>query len=161
MQEVEDMAEEVSVSVRTDVGCLRESNEDAGRFVKPSDPVVLENKGRLTVVADGMGGHSGGEVASALAVETIGRAYYNSTETPPESLKQAFEEANRRIYEAAIADQRLSGMGTTCTALVLYQDLAIAAHVGDSRLYLLREGELYLLTEDHSAVMEMVKLGII
>jgi protein phosphatase len=161
MQKVSDLSEEIFVSVKTDVGCVRDSNEDAGCFLMPSDPSILAAKGRLTVVADGMGGHSGGEVASALAIETISRAYYAASEAPAESLRSAFEEANRRIYEESIADQRLSGMGTTCTALVLYRNSAIAAHVGDSRLYLLREGELYLLTEDHSAVMEMVKLGII
>lgn len=161
MQRVEDLAEEISVSVHTDVGCVRDSNEDAGWFLMPTDPIVIQSKGSLIVVADGMGGHSGGEVASSLAVETISRAYYSASDLPAESLRSAFEEANRRIYEESIADERLSGMGTTCTALVLHQNSAIAAHVGDSRLYLLREGDLYLLTEDHSAVMEMVKLGII
>jgi len=161
IEQMQDLPAEISVSVQTDVGCVRNSNEDAGCFLMPSDPIILATKGRLFLVADGMGGHSGGEVASALAVETISRAYYGDSEAPAESLRSAFEEANRCIYDESIADERLSGMGTTCTALVLHRNSAIAAHVGDSRLYLLREGELYLLTEDHSAVMEMVKLGII
>jgi len=152
---------EAVAAIQTDPGSIREHNEDCGRFLRPSDSAVLTEKGSLALIADGMGGHSAGEVASNMAAEIISRAYYAARGDPTLSLRSAFEEANRRIYEESIADERLSGMGTTCTALVLHQNSAIAAHVGDSRLYLLREGELYLLTEDHSAVMEMVKLGII
>ena len=151
----------ILTSLRTDSGCVRDSNEDAGCSFVPSDPIILEKKGRLTVVADGMGGHSGGEIASNLAVDTIGQVYYGAGETPAESLKAAFAAANQQIYETSIADKTLAGMGTTCTALALIDGLAIAAHVGDSRLYLVRDGEIYLMTEDHSAVREMVKLGII
>ncbi len=151
----------ISVTLRTDAGCVRDTNEDAGCFFKPSDPILLERKGILTVVADGMGGHSGGEVASQLAVEVVNRVYYDLEESPTEALRGAFDAANLRIYEASFADVNLEGMGTTCTALVSCKGLALAAHVGDSRLYLLRGGEIYLMTEDHSTVMEMVKLGII
>src|SRR6185295_15957555 len=102
-----------------------------------------------------MGGHSGGEVASSIAVDVITRAYYESRQSPRDALKEAFEIANQKIYQAAIADKALEGMGTTCTALVVCGEQAFAAHVGDSRLYLLRAGEIYLMTEDHSAVVEM------
>jgi PPM family protein phosphatase len=152
---------EISVSLQTDSGCVRDSNEDAGLSFMPSDPIVLARKGGLVILADGMGGHSGGEIASKLAVEAITRVYYEVDNGPAESLRIAFEQANRQIYEASIADANLEGMGTTSTALVLCGESAIAAHVGDSRLYLLRDGEIYQMTEDHSVVMEMVKQGII
>ncbi len=115
----------------------------------------------LAIVADGMGGHSGGEVASSLAVDIISGTYYELEGDPAEALKTALENANKQIYEASTNDENLKGMGTTCTALAIFGSQAIVAHVGDSRLYLLRAGEIYLMTEDHSAVMEMVKNGII
>lgn len=152
---------EVIASVQTDRGCVREANEDAGRFFRPSDPRLLAEKGFLTIVADGMGGHLGGEVASKLAVEAVGRVYYREQASPEAALRTAFEEANQQIYQASLGDEKLRGMGTTCTALALLDGKAIVAHVGDSRLYLMREGEAYLMTEDHSAVREMVRRGLI
>jgi serine/threonine protein phosphatase PrpC len=161
MDSVQDIPMELSVSIHTDPGCARDGNEDAGRSYKPSDPILLETRGMLMVVADGMGGHSGGEVASQLAVEIIGRSYYEKKGQPESALRIAFEEANEQIYKTSVADKNLAGMGTTCTALAVWGGSAIVGHVGDSRLYLLRAGEIYLMTEDHSAVMEMVKSGII
>ncbi len=152
---------EIVATVQTDVGCVREINEDSGRLVRPSDPALLSTKGTLVVVADGMGGHSAGEVASQMAADVVTRLYYESPREPGTALKSAVEEANRRIHSAAAADESKHGMGTTCTALALCDGLAYAAHVGDSRLYMLRAGQLYQLSEDHSAVNEMVKLGII
>ncbi len=152
---------EIVASLQTDPGCVREINEDSGRFFAPNNSEVLSNKGTLIVVADGMGGHSGGEVASKIAVDTVCRVYYEAEAGPTDSLKEALTSANRLIYETSLDDENLKGMGTTCTALVLHETQAFAAHVGDSRLYLLRGEELYLMTEDHSAVMEMVKRGMI
>jgi protein phosphatase len=155
------VAYEVVVSMQTDVGCVREVNEDCGRYTIPSDPAELAGKGVLAIVADGMGGHSAGEVASQMAVEVISRAYYESSADVQTALKRAIEKANREIHEASVKNASQHGMGTTIVALVLQQDLAYAAHVGDSRLYLVRGGEIYLMTEDHSAVMEMVKRGLL
>ena len=152
---------ETAASVQTDKGCVREINEDSGRLVRPSHPALLAEKGMLLVVADGMGGHSAGEVASQMAVEVVSRLYYETPGEPGAALRHAVEEANRRIHAAAAADESKHGMGTTCTALALRGDMAFAAHVGDSRLYMLRGGRLYQLSEDHSAVNEMVKLGLI
>jgi PPM family protein phosphatase len=153
---------ETLASLQTDKGCVREINEDSGRFVNPSDPALLQSRGILLIVADGMGGHSAGEVASGMAVELIPRLYYESNGGEPQAaLKGAVEEANRRIHAASEADEAKHGMGTTCTALAILDGQAFAAHVGDSRLYMMRDGKIYLLTEDHSAVMEMVKLGLI
>jgi protein phosphatase len=140
---------------------VREVNEDSGRYTRPADPALLASKGILAVVCDGMGGHACGEVASQLAVECISRGYYESREPPPAALKRAIEEANAQVHAASLRDASRQGMGTTAVALVLHDGLAFAAHVGDSRLYLLRGGELYQMTEDHSAVNEMVRHGII
>ncbi|MDT7806963.1 MAG: family protein phosphatase [Acidobacteriota bacterium] len=152
---------EVVASVQTDKGCVREINEDSGRFVHPSDTAQLAARGSLIIVADGMGGHSAGEVASQMAADVVSHLYYEAEGTPAEALRHAVEEANRRIHAAAAEDESKHGMGTTCTALVLAGAQGLAAHVGDSRLYMLRANRLYQLSEDHSAVMEMVKLGLI
>ncbi len=163
---VEATGYEVVASIQTDKGCVREVNEDHGRHFSPGDPAQLAAKGVLTIVADGMGGHACGEVASEMAVEHVSRLYYEAGGDTSEgdvtaALRHAVEDTNRRIYAASLADKRLSGMGTTCTALVVSRGQAFAAHVGDSRLYILRGGEIYLLTEDHSAVMELVRRGVI
>lgn len=152
---------DVSASILSDVGCVRELNEDSGAYIQPDNPDLRASKGSLILVADGMGGHSAGEVASRLAVDTITRIYYEATDDPQSALKRAFVEANREINKAAEKDESKTGMGTTCTALVLQNGTAISAHVGDSRLYLVRDQAIYLMTEDHSAVMEMVKAGLI
>lgn len=152
---------DVVASMLSDVGCVRELNEDSGTYIQPDDPELQASKGLLILVADGMGGHSAGEVASRLAVDVITRVYYEDSGDPLSALKKAFREANREIHNAAEKDESRAGMGTTCTALVLQNGTAISAHVGDSRLYLVREGAIYLMTEDHSAVMEMVKAGLI
>jgi serine/threonine protein phosphatase PrpC len=150
-----------AVSLLSDAGCVRQGNEDSGRYMKPSDPQVLESKGILVVVADGMGGHSAGEVASKMAVETITRIYYRLDEDAQVSLQESFREANRLIHRAALENASLKGMGTTATALVLRGGSAICAHVGDSRLYLVRGDGIYLMTDDHSSVMEMVRQGLL
>ena len=151
----------VVACLRTDAGCQREVNEDSVRYVKPNDPELSASRGELAIVADGMGGALAGEVASRIAVEAVARAYYEKAGEAQRALKLAFIEANRQLYKASISDESLRGMGTTCTALVLREGTAFAAYVGDSRLYLLRRGQIYLMTEDHSAVMEMVKHGVI
>jgi PPM family protein phosphatase len=152
---------EIIASVRTDKGCVREINEDSGQLIRPSDPALLSERGVLVVVADGMGGHSSGEVASRAAVELVSRLYYQTEGDAEGALKGAVEEANRQIYAASQADADLNGMGTTCTALALRGGAAFAAHVGDSRLYMLRDGHIYQLTEDDSHVMELVRRGLI
>jgi protein phosphatase len=151
----------LEASVWTDVGCRREVNEDRGRIIHPGTPEEAAQKGILAYVADGMGGHAAGEVASQLVAEVLARAYYKHPGAPPAALQAAFEQANRAVYEASRRDDRWQGMGTTCTALVLRGDQAYCAHVGDSRLYLLREGQLWTLSEDHSVVYEMVKRGLL
>lgn len=153
---------EITASVQTDTGCVREANEDAGRHIAPADPDVLMRRGTLTIVADGMGGHSSGEVASAMAIEIISEVYYADTERPAaEALESAIQNANAAIFQKSTTEEKYFGMGTTVVALAIFGDSAITAHVGDSRVYRLRDGLMEMLTLDHSHVMEMVINGII
>ncbi len=154
------MSDPYLVASLSDPGCHRELNEDSVRVVRPKGE-EQSRKGLLVVVADGMGGHQSGEVASALAVEVVCREYYARSGHVPECLAEAFDAANREIYDQSSSRQALGGMGTTCTALALVGREAWAAHIGDSRLYLVRGGAIYRMTEDHSAVMDLVKKGIL
>lgn len=151
----------VDIGTLSDVGHVREVNEDSIRVIRPTDPNELAARGLLVVVADGMGGHNAGEIASRLAVEVVVQRYADETLDPGKALAQSIEQANRIIVDAAAKDARYTGMGTTCTALLLRGGLAYCAHVGDSRLYLVRGNDILLMTEDHSAVMDMVKRGTI
>jgi protein phosphatase len=152
---------EVAASVVSDVGCQRETNEDCGRYISPTDSDAAINKGVLMLVADGVGGNSAGEVASRTAADVISRVYYEHASDMQSALIEAFREANRAIHQAAATSEELRGMGTTCSALALNNGTAISANVGDSRLYLIRDEEIYLMTEDHSVVGELVKHGLI
>jgi len=111
------------VSLQTDPGCQRELNEDQIFFHRPDDPALLKKKGLLVVVADGMGGHSAGEVASGMAVEIVDRAYFDNANNPGPALKSALQQANSEIHKASLGQDGLRGMGTTCTALVLQKRL--------------------------------------
>ncbi|MEW5983149.1 MAG: protein phosphatase 2C domain-containing protein [Acidobacteriota bacterium] len=152
---------EITVNVSSDVGCQRTVNEDCVRSVMPHDPGLRRRRGCLVVVADGMGGHAAGEVASRLAVDTIHHAYYGGPDSDLPTLADALHRANQAIYEHARTNARFSGMGTTCTALVLRGDAAECAHVGDTRLYLVRQSRIYRMTEDHSAVRSLVARGLL
>lgn len=146
----------------SDRGRVRLNNEDAqGQFV-PETADEIEERGVVFVVADGMGGHRGGEIASRIAVRTI-LAFYTADSSPDraQALARAFHEANQTIIQEAVADSMLFGMGTTCTALALHHGKAFFAHVGDSRCYLLRRGRITQVTSDHSIVGEMVRSGIL
>lgn len=134
----------IEVGSATDIGRVRERNEDS-MLVDPP----------LYVVADGMGGHRGGNVASQIAVETIERLGGEGRG----SLADHVRDANRAVWERSVEDQRLSGMGTTVTAIQVDDDSIALAHVGDSRGYLLRDGLLRQLTTDHTLVARMVQSG--
>lgn len=154
-------AYEIDASVLTDVGCARETNEDCGRFVSSADPAVASRKGVLMLVADGVGGNSAGEVASRTAADVIGRVYYDHEGDTQAALVEALRAANSAIREAASADPALAGMGTTCSALAVKGGFAFSANVGDSRVYLVRDGHIYLMTEDDSVVGAMVRNGLL
>jgi PPM family protein phosphatase len=132
---------------RTDVGRQRSANEDS-LVVRPP----------LFAVADGMGGAKAGEVASAVAVDAV-EAAKESSEPAEAQLANIVREANRRIYDLAVADESRRGMGTTLTLAKLHGDEVSLAHVGDSRAYRLRAGELTQLTRDHSLVAELERSG--
>ena len=151
----------LDVAIVSDVGNVREQNEDRGRCVRPGDAATLAHKGVLVLVADGMGGHEAGEVASSTAAEVVASSYYAHSGSPREALNDAVTEANAQIWSAAQSDEDRHGMGTTCTTLVLRGHEAFSAHVGDSRLYRLRDGAFEKLTTDHSMVEEMVADGLI
>jgi serine/threonine protein phosphatase PrpC len=138
----------VVVGVHTDVGRVRQGNEDSYLL---QDPVYA--------VADGMGGHIAGDVASATAVDVIAEGLRAAAPSDGAALAELVSRANEAIWEKARSDPRLRGMGTTCTLLLVDGAVAHIAHVGDSRAYLLRDGSLRQLTEDHTLVERMVREG--
>ena len=154
---------DITVSARTDPGKVRARNEDAVLFHMPNAASGSSRKsGALAILADGMGGASGGSVASAMAVHEIARSFFANIDDPaPAALKLAVESANEQIYRLSLQEEHLHGMGTTCVALAIDPPFAWAAWVGDSRLYLIRAGQIYQMTEDHSLVREMVRRGLL
>lgn len=135
-----------SFGSRTDIGCLRDHNEDSLVVTPP-----------LFAVADGMGGHAAGEVASEIAVRVLSEL---APEHPDgEALGRAIEEANRAVIQAAHEGRGRQGMGTTMTAAMLEGERLVIAQVGDSRAYLLHQGKLQQLTRDHSLMADMIEAG--
>jgi len=152
----------LEVADLTDIGRKREINEDSVLHVVPKDPRDMERKGALFVVADGMGGHAAGEVASEMAVELIRDHYYADPDSDVlQSLARAIKEANAAIFRRASELAGRAGMGTTCVAAVLKGAVAYVMNVGDSRAYLVRNGLMRLVTQDHSWVAEQVRAGML
>ena len=152
----------VEVASLSDVGCQRENNEDRFAYWEPSSEQSFRRKGRLAIVADGMGGQEGGQEASRIAVETIEKSYAETPDGDPRGLLQsAFQTAHHRIQQFAGEHPWLSGMGTTATAIALVGNDLYYSHVGDSRLYLARRGTLSRITRDQSYVGRLVEQGII
>ena len=150
----------VKMGAKTDLGRVRDNNEDKFDFFEPEDPAVLAAKGSFYAVADGMGGHSAGQIACELALKTMLSVYYaDPTPDRDAALRHAVSEANGLIYDTAQTIPDRQGMGTTLTAAVLCEDTLTVAQVGDSRAYLLRGGTITQITEDHSWVAEQVRLG--
>ena len=152
------------VAGETNVGMKRSHNEDN---------FALIDEEKLFIVADGMGGHAAGEVASQMAIETV-REFFKSTNDDPESTwpykmdkSRGYEEnrlitgiklANLRIYESAQRDAKQRGMGTTLVALFAVEDGVYVGHVGDSRVYRIRDGNIEQVTEDHSLLNDYIKM---
>jgi protein phosphatase len=146
----------------SDIGCQRENNEDRYAYWEPDADEEFARKGRLAVVADGMGGHEGGQEASRIAVEAIREVFSESPGADPQSLLvTGFQIAHERILEYAAGHPELHGMGTTATAIAILENQLYYAHVGDSRLYLVRGPSLSRLTRDHSYVGRLVENGVI
>ncbi len=121
----------------------------------------VSGKGTLAVVADGMGGHQTGEVASQRAVSTFRDSLDRSRSTPPAAMARASQAANLEIYEYALEHPEHRGMGTTLTTVLIDDQVAIVGHVGDSRAYLVRDGQIEQLTHDHSWVADRVRQGLL
>lgn len=149
---------------KTDIGRTRSTNQDS---------LLIDDNHRLYIVADGMGGHAGGEIASQLCVEQVSEQIAQSPliDKPPNDdsqhakfcslLVEAVNHASTKIFEKALEEPQLMGMGTTASALMIYDDHAYIGHVGDSRVYLIRDRFIYQLTNDHSLVGEQLRAGVI
>lgn len=146
------------IGTLSDVGCSRTNNQDSIGLVRFPD-----SRNLLAIVADGMGGHQGGEVASQMAVQIMQQNFPNAIQdnTCIQALKNSFMLANTTIYKAAQETKALSGMGTTLMVLAIIDGYAHYAYTGDSRLYLLQGGECLQISEDHTLVAEMLKGGLI
>jgi len=142
----------------TDTGRSRPVNQDYIGLFHSSD-----KRDFIAVVADGMGGHQAGDIASRLAVEEIQNNFFIQLgrQSPEQALRRVFEAANSTIYAHAQRSPENQGMGTTLVALALYESAAYFAYTGDSRLYLVRENEIKQLTKDHTLVAEMLRQGLI
>ncbi len=144
----------------SDLGMRRMNNQDSLAVVVTNDEARWKSRGHLLMVADGMGAHAAGELASKLAVDNISHLYFKLHDLyPPAALRQAIRETNALIYSKGQSNIGFQGMGTTCSCLVLLPQGALVAHVGDSRVYRLRGHRLAQLTFDHSLVWEMAAAG--
>jgi PPM family protein phosphatase len=151
----------VDAAMRTHVGLIRSVNEDFVSYVTAPEGDGVAPRGSLALVADGMGGHAHGEVASALAGEVVRRVYYELEGAVPDVLAAAFTAAHQAILEWSEQNPECAGMGTTCTVLALRDDKAWLAHIGDSRAYLFREGTLTQLSDDQTLVAQMLRDGLL
>lgn len=140
----------MKVAAISDRGLVRSNNEDS---------YLVDLARGLLVVCDGMGGHNGGEVASAIAVETINQFFISSSEELPGRLVLALEKANSAILESARQDPALHGMGTTATLAAFTDGTMYVAHIGDSSLYIIREGKLRKVTRDHTLAQQLLVEG--
>ncbi|SMB93424.1 protein phosphatase [Desulfonispora thiosulfatigenes DSM 11270] len=136
----------------TNIGLVRKVNEDS---------YLVDEVRNLFVVADGMGGHKGGELASTIAIKTIDDFCIidKNLENFNELLRKTIEKANSLIYNKAHTDEGFVGMGTTITAIIMHKDRLHIANIGDSRAYLITKDKICLLTQDHSLVRELMNTG--
>lgn len=144
------------LGIETDVGSKRSLNEDSVGYYEDRDFGIY-------IVADGMGGHNAGEVASQLAKDVVMNYVLNhrDEESPEEILNEALQNANRRIYKEGLLNEECNGMGTTITAAFLRGNELTIANVGDSRAYILKDNQLIKVTKDHSLVQELLDNGTI
>jgi protein phosphatase len=145
----------------TDIGRIRNKNEDRVTFYEPKDANLLQSKGYLGIVADGIGGNNCGEVASQMAIDLVPSNYYKSASSIETSLQKAFKQANEEILKRANMVEGHLGMGTTCTTIVLQNDDLYLAHLGDSRAYLVNEKQITRLSRDDSFVQQLLDEGLI
>ncbi len=152
----------VTVAAKTDLGRVRENNEDKYEFFQSEDEATLASRGQVFLVCDGMGGHAAGQIASELACKTFIDVYLHHPSTDPAvAMISGVQAANRFVLDVGRAVPSRKGMGTTLSGLVLIQDQAFVVQIGDSRIYRLRNGELLMLTHDHTWVDEAIRAGMI
>lgn len=149
-----------TIACKTDLGRVRENNEDKFEYFVPEDDALLATRGKVFLVCDGMGGHAAGQIASELTSKTFIDVFlHHPADNPAEAMESAVMAANRFVLDNARAYPGRRGMGTTLSGLVVIQNEAWIVHVGDSRVYRLRGGELTMLTHDHTFVEESVRMG--
>jgi PPM family protein phosphatase len=150
----------VQVAALSDVGMRRTTNQDSYALLLADSPSALQDRGHLFVVADGMGAHAAGELASKLAADGVPHLYHKYRElSPPEALRRAITETNTEINRRGMANPDFHNMGTTISVLVLLPQGALTAQVGDSRIYRLRDNNVSQLTFDHSLQWELRASG--
>ncbi len=151
----------VRAVVLSDLGNIRTNNEDIGLFYRIADEEVTREKGFLLIVADGMGGHKAGEVASRMAADIVSQEYFkqNGNGGIEKNLFRAFTTANKKIFDLSSSQKIYHGMGTTCTAFIITGETVYYAHVGDSRGYFFKNNLISRITEDHTYVQELVNKG--
>ncbi len=147
----------------SDTGPTRGHNEDCCGHVLPATPEAAQARGWCFALADGVGGQADGEVASRLAIESLlsGLPSVSSSEALTVALPRLIRTANQRVYEASGDSHRSGGMATTIVACAIRFDRAVVAHVGDSRCYLIRRGQVNALTRDHTVPSEQLRMGIL
>ncbi|MGB0068168.1 MAG: protein phosphatase 2C domain-containing protein [Isosphaeraceae bacterium] len=142
----------------SDTGMRRSNNQDSHAAVRAPNKEVWRSRGHVFMVADGMGAHAVGELASKMASDLIPHNYMKAkVGTPSEAIVKAFHEVSALIHSRAAANRDFQGMGTTCSSLLLLPDGVLVAHVGDSRVYRVRSGRIDQLSFDHSLVWELVR----
>lgn len=151
----------VTVACKTDLGRVRENNEDKFEYYLPEDERTLASRGQVFLVCDGMGGHAAGQIASELAAKTFIEVYlHHPSSDIAEAARSAVVAANRFVLDVGRTVSQRRGMGTTLSGLLLVQDVAWIVQVGDSRVYRLRDGELERLTRDHTWFDEVVRTNL-
>ena len=144
----------------TDIGMRRSANQDSHVVVLARDEDTWQQRGHFFMVADGMGAHAAGELASLMAVERVPHFYHKyDTLSPPEALAKALTEANGEVHRRGQENNEFHNMGTTASVMALLPQGALIAHIGDSRIYRWRRGKLEQLTFDHSLVWELRDAG--
>ena len=152
----------VTVSAKTDLGRVRENNEDKFEYYASEDERVLASRGQIYLVCDGMGGHAAGQIASELASKTFIDVYlHHPAADPAQAMYAGVQAANRFVCDVGRAIPARRGMGTTLSGLVLVQGTAYTVQVGDSRIYRLRDRKLEQLTVDHSWVALRIREGVL
>ena len=151
----------VKFGARTDMGQVRENNEDKFDFYEPETPEVLAHRGCLYAVADGIGGALAGQIASEMMLKNVIANYYDSPAPDLQTaMRDAIVQTNDRIFHLAQMIPERSGMGTTLVGAIFIEDRVVIAQVGDSRGYLVRDGQITQVTHDHSWVEEQVRAGL-